>query len=754
MRRHRDLSFRKSTRTLIIVIVILVSSLYSVYFTSIINANFEREKEMMTSASQAQQKAIIREQVENAIQCIEIERQYNPDLPDSSVQKIILKKMQKIRFSHGGYIFINTYHGQALLFDGRILESYKDISNMTDPDGKRLFDLEVKAARKAEGDFMTYHFKPLNSDTLLPKISFMKGYEEWQWIVGAGIYLDDIHKELALIADKHFSDLIRQLVIGLVIILLVSLIILFITNRYITIIDQEISIFSDFFQQLSLTNKGIDTSEFRFVEYKQLAIEANKMVDEKQKLEEELQNSEANYRTLVENAGDAIVKGDPEGHFVQVNTSACKLTRFSRNELLNMNMQNLFSESQLNLHPLEYDRLKEGYTVLKERLIKTKNGKYIPIEMSSCLMNDGHYLSVIRDISARKTSEAELLKSKQRFLSLYDNAAIPIWEEDFSAVKTFFDEQRSQGVSNFAEYFENHPSKILECASMVKVIDVNRASYKLFKTDNKNELLGGITNFYDKGVIDVFKQELIALSEGKTEFEGEIKIRDKQDNIHQVSFKLAIPPESEQSLDRVLVSFIDITDKNDALSALNDSENRYQELVNLVPEGLVVHTNGIIRYCNESANAILKTPPNDSLINKRVLDYIHPDSIDLAKERIHESLSQGKPATTVEEKFVCANGDVIICEVKGVPFNYLNQPAILIVFSDITKKKKEEEELNKYRIKLEELVRDRTKEIEQQNLELIDKNKELERFNQLFIGREFRIKELKTEIENMKMNLQ
>jgi hypothetical protein len=65
-----------------------------------------------------------------------------------------------------------------------------------------------------------------------------------------------------------------------------------------------------------------------------------------------------------------------------------------------------------------------------------------------------------------------------------------------------------------------------------------------------------------------------------------------------------------------------------------------------------------------------------------------------------------------------------------------------VLFRDITKQKKEADELKKYRNHLEELVKERT-----QNLE--DKNIELERFHKLFIDREFRIKELRDEIKKL-----
>jgi len=70
----------------------------------------------------------------------------------------------------------------------------------------------------------------------------------------------------------------------------------------------------------------------------------------------------------------------------------------------------------------------------------------------------------------------------------------------------------------------------------------------------------------------------------------------------------------------------------------------------------------------------------------------------------------------------------------------------LSICRDITERKQSEKELSKHREHLEDLVKERTIEFE-------EKNQELEKFNELFIGREFRIKELKDKVKELKKQL-
>ena len=67
---------------------------------------------------------------------------------------------------------------------------------------------------------------------------------------------------------------------------------------------------------------------------------------------------------------------------------------------------------------------------------------------------------------------------------------------------------------------------------------------------------------------------------------------------------------------------------------------------------------------------------------------------------------------------------------------------VIISFVDITERKQFEDELNRYKAQLEELVKERTAELEEKNIEL-------ERMNDLFVGREFRIKELRDRVEEL-----
>lgn len=141
-------------------------------------------------------------------------------------------------------------------------------------------------------------------------------------------------------------------------------------------------------------------------------------ITERKQNEETLKRSEEKYRSLIEMAPDAFFQGNAKGDFITINDKATELTGFSREELLRMNISELFLSEKLETKPLRYDLLKSGRTIKTEREIKRKNGETIQVEMNSKAMPDGTYQSFIRDISERKQAEKSLQESEIRLRQL------------------------------------------------------------------------------------------------------------------------------------------------------------------------------------------------------------------------------------------------------------------------------------------------------------------------------------------------
>lgn len=118
-------------------------------------------------------------------------------------------------------------------------------------------------------------------------------------------------------------------------------------------------------------------------------------------------------------------------------------------------------------------------------------------------------------------------------------------------------------------------------------------------------------------------------------------------------------------------------------------EQRYRELVEQLPIGLAIHSKGTLKFVNAEAARMMGANSPQDLIGLEVLRFAHPDSIPIVKERIQRVL-EGQSAPPVEEKYVRLDGKVVYVEASAHPYVYEGEPAVQVIFTDITERKKAE----------------------------------------------------------------
>ncbi len=170
-----------------------------------------------------------------------------------------------------------------------------------------------------------------------------------------------------------------------------------------------------------------------------------------------------------------------------------------------------------------------------------------------------HLQGFIVDVSLRKATEARLRDSEESYRILFEESPVSLSVKDFSEVIAALEQLRGQGVDDLRQYFDDHPDELGRILTLAKTLDVNKATLTMFKGESKEDFLSSTFPFIGREGIDTYKASLLAMTEGKTEFEGEaVNTTLTGEKIH-TNVKWTVVPGHERTYDRVLVTKGDIT---------------------------------------------------------------------------------------------------------------------------------------------------------------------------------------------------
>jgi len=238
-------------------------------------------------------------------------------------QNELLEWIASVRFEDSGYIFVNSMNGNTLVFDG------KKIDKPSKYPFPELMQKQIEASKNPAGGFFTYKFKKINTQEEFDKISFVRTYEKYDWIIGSGVYLDEIEKELQR-KKEIFNQTINNQVKSMIIIFIILLItIYYISEKMSNYINQNINNLISSFNKASKNNEKINTKDLTYKEFVLLANNLNTALENKNRIEKKLQN----YIQIV-NENIIISTTDKNGIITDVSEAFCEISGYSKKELI------------------------------------------------------------------------------------------------------------------------------------------------------------------------------------------------------------------------------------------------------------------------------------------------------------------------------------------------------------------------------------------------------------------------------------
>src|SRR5262249_11472548 len=140
---------------------------------------------------------------------------------------------------------------------------------------------------------------------------------------------------------------------------------------------------------------------------------------------------------------------------------------------------------------------------------------------------------------------------------------------------------------------------------------------------------------------------------------------------------------------------------------LRESEERYRKLVDMFPDGLMVHQDWKVVFANPAALRMYGAASQEALLGMDILDLAHPDERALSRERIRTAQA-GARTPWREIRMLRLDGQEFLCEISGVGIEYRHAPAVQVVMRDITEHKRAQRALLEAKARLEEADRNKT----------------------------------------------
>ncbi len=352
---------------------------------------------------------------------------------ENEIKKSLLARIGRIRFgkNRNGYIFVIGYDGTMLMHDPQRNLIGKNLWDITDPGGVKVVQLERRAVRNNRGAFIHYQWEKPSTGKISPKVTFIKGIEDWKWMVGSGVYLDDVERDILFLRSRLHREIQSKIINLILVTVVVVALFLFLFNWFANRIKKDFYLFISFFDRAAFSDRKIDRRFIKFSEFYKMANYANKMLENKVRAEHNLVNEKEQLAVTLRSIGDGVITTDRSGRVELINIVAEKLTGWKQEVAKGVMLPEIFriidkdTGKVLENHVERVSARGDKVDLQNNAVLISKNGDEYNIADSAAPIRDVNgkikgVVLVFRDITEQIRAEKELSKiEKLRSMGIF-----------------------------------------------------------------------------------------------------------------------------------------------------------------------------------------------------------------------------------------------------------------------------------------------------------------------------------------------
>ncbi|MBF0207439.1 MAG: PAS domain S-box protein [Oligoflexia bacterium] len=379
------------------------------------------------------------------------------------------------------------------------------------------------------------------------------------------------------------------------------------------------------------------------------------------------------------------------GKYLDVNNSFTRISGFAREEAIGKTSVELELVSPVDLDIIKNNLLRSGKATGLEIKLRKKDGTEVWCNYTGEIISYSGkkmLMSIAEDITNRKLFEEKLLASESMYRKLFDSSPIALMDEDFSKVKKRFEEIKKMGFSSLENFLSDNPDELLRLYSLVTIVNVNQRCVELLGAKDSDKVYRDLSTYFTEESLKVFCNEMIALFNGKNFFNSETYIVDVLGKPMLIDLFINILPGYEESLSKILVSFIDITEKRKAEFDLLKQQKRIKTLFDGIMDAIFIADpdSGIILDCNDAATALTGRSRKEIIGTHQ--SQLHPQSkINNNFSASFKKLVRGEGKIEVDQ-VIKKDGTIVDVSIHATFIEIGDKTVIQGVFRDISEIKK------------------------------------------------------------------